>query len=315
MKILITGGAGFIGSHLIEALLGAGHYVICVDNFITGLEENIASFKKNPNFELMISDVSKEVNAKEKIDYVLCFASPASPVDYMNYPIETLKAGAFGTHNTLELALKHKASFLLASTSEVYGDPEVNPQPETYWGNVNPIGPRSVYDEAKRFAEAMAFVYRREYSLDVKVVRIFNTYGERMRSEDGRAIPNFVNQALLGEELTVYGNGSQTRSFCYVGDMVKGILKLMKFDGVGPINIGNPTEMTVLDLAKKIKEITKSASSIVFKDLPVNDPKQRRPDITKAKNELTWRPEVDLDEGLKRTINWFKAKQIGTTPY
>ncbi len=306
MKILITGGAGFIGSHLIEALLGKGHYVICVDNFITSAEENIAPFKKNANFELIVSDVSKEVNTKEKIDYVLCFASPASPVDYMNHPIETLKAGAFGTYNALELALKHKASFLLASTSEVYGDPEVSPQPETYWGNVNSIGPRSVYDEAKRFAEAMAFAYLREYSLDVKVVRIFNTYGERMRSADGRAIPNFVNQALLGEELTVYGDGSQTRSFCYVEDMVKGILKLMKFEGAGPVNIGNPAEMTVLDLAKKIKEITKCASPIVFKDLPVNDPKQRRPDITKAKNELAWRPEVDLDEGLKRTIDWFR---------
>lgn len=308
MKILITGGAGFIGSHLIEALLCAGHYIICVDNFITGTEENIATFKENPNFELIISDVSKEVPTNEKIDYVLSFASPASPVDYMDHPIETLKAGAFGTYNALELALKHKASFLLASTSEVYGDPEVNPQPETYWGNVNSIGPRSVYDEAKRFAEAMAFAYLRKYSLNAKVVRIFNTYGERMRSADGRAIPNFVNQALLGNELTVYGDGTQTRSFCYVEDMVKGILKLMKSEGAGPINIGNPVEMTVLDLAKKIKEITKSASPIVFKDLPENDPKQRRPDITKAKNELAWRPKVDLDEGLKRTIKWFKGK-------
>ncbi|MBL7072442.1 MAG: SDR family oxidoreductase [Candidatus Omnitrophica bacterium] len=306
MKILITGGAGFIGSHLIEALLNADHFVICVDNFITGLEENIAPFRKNANFELVTKDISKEVPANEKIDYVLSFASPASPVDYMKHPIETLKAGAFGTYNALELALKHKASFLLASTSEVYGDPEVNPQPETYWGNVNSIGPRSVYDEAKRFAEAVAFAYLRKYSLDVKVVRIFNTYGERMRSVDGRAIPNFIDQALKGDELTVYGDGSQTRSFCYVADMIRGILKLMESEGAGPINIGNPVEMTVLALAKKIKEITKSASSIVFKDLPVNDPKQRRPDITKAKNELAWRPEVDLDEGLKRTIEWFK---------
>jgi len=306
MKILITGGAGFIGSHLSEELLKKGHSVICVDNLITGRKENVAHIAEDPRFRFIEHDMSNRVEIDEKIDYVLSFASPASPVDYLNYPIETLKAGAFGTHNALELAVKHKASFLQASTSEVYGDPEVNPQPETYWGNVNPIGPRSVYDEAKRFAEAMVFAYQRKHSLDVKVVRIFNTYGERMRSEDGRAIPNFIHQALNGEELTVYGDGSQTRSFCYVGDMVKGILKLMEFHGAGPINIGNPAEMTVLDLAKKIKRITGTDSSIVFKDLPVNDPKQRRPDITKAKDELGWTPEVDLEEGLRKTIEWFK---------
>jgi len=306
MKVLITGGAGFIGSHLSEELLKKGNFVICVDNLITGRRENVSHIAENPRFKFIEHDISNRIEIDEKIDYVLNFASPASPVDYLNYPIETLKTGAFGTHNVLELAVKHNASFLQASTSEVYGDPEVNPQPETYWGNVNPIGPRSVYDEAKRFAEAMVFAYKRKYSLDVKVVRIFNTYGERMRSEDGRAIPNFIHQALNREELTVYGDGSQTRSFCYVSDMVKGILKLMEFNGTGPINIGNPVEMTVLDLAKKIKKITGTDSSIVFNDLPVNDPKQRRPDITKAKIELGWTPKVDIDEGLNRTIKWFK---------
>ena len=306
MKILLTGGAGFLGSHLSERLLEEGNHVICMDNLITGREENIAHLIGNPNFQFIKHDVSKYIILKEKIDYVMHFASPASPIDYLEHPIKTLKVGALGTHNTLGVAKKFGAKFILASTSEVYGDPLVNPQPESYWGNVNPIGPRGCYDEAKRFAEAITLAYHRAHGIDTKIVRIFNTYGERMRHRDGRVVPNFVDQALNGEALTVYGDGSQTRSFCYVSDLVEGIVRLMKSNLNEPVNIGNPGEMSVLEFAKRIIEITGTKSKIAYEELPVNDPKVRRPDITLAKEKLGWEPEVSLEEGLKSTIDWFK---------
>jgi len=306
MRILLTGGAGFIGSHLCDLLIRNGHSIICMDNLITGKKENIQHLLDNPNFKFIEHDVTKYIDIKEKIDYVLHFASPASPVDYLKYPIKTLKVGSLGTHNALGVAKKHGAKFLLASTSEVYGDPLVNPQPETYWGNVNPIGPRGVYDEAKRFAEAITLAYHRSHGIDTKIVRIFNTYGPNMRDHDGRAIPNFIDQALKGEALTVYGNGSQTRSFCYVSDLIDGIYKLMNSDLNEPVNIGNPNEMTLIDLAKKIIQLTGSKSKIEYKPLPINDPKVRRPDIAKAKKELNWQPVVALNDGLKTTINWFE---------
>ena len=306
MRILLTGGAGFIGSHLCDLLIRNGHSIICMDNLITGKKENIQHLLDNPNFKFIEHDVTKYIDVKEKIDYVLHFASPASPVDYLKYPIKTLKVGSLGTHNALGVAKKHGAKFLLASTSEVYGDPLVNPQPETYWGNVNPIGPRGVYDEAKRFAEAITLAYHRSHGIDTKIVRIFNTYGPNMRDHDGRAIPNFIDQALKGEALTVYGNGSQTRSFCYVSDLIDGIYKLMNSDLNEPVNIGNPNEMTLIDLAKKIIQLTGSKSKIEYKPLPINDPKVRRPDIAKAKKELNWQPVVALNDGLKTTINWFE---------
>jgi len=306
MRVLITGRAGFIGSHLSEKLLEAGHEVICMDNLVTGRLENISHLEKKVNFEFIEHDVSKYIDVDGEIDYVLHLASPASPVDYLNYPIKTLKVGSLGTHNLLGVAKKHNAKFLLASTSEVYGDPLVNPQPETYWGNVNPIGPRGVYDEAKRFAEAIALAYHRSHGIDAKIARIFNTYGERMRHHDGRVVPNFIDQALKDKPLTVYGDGSQTRSFCYVSDMVAGLMKLMGSDLNEPVNLGNPEEMSVLDFAKKIREITGCKREIVFEDLPVNDPKVRRPDITKAREKLGWEPRVGLEEGLLKTIRWFK---------
>jgi len=307
MKILLTGGAGFIGSHLCDFLIKKGHSVICIDNLITGKKENIRHLLENPNFKFIQHDVTKQIRLKESIDYVLHFASPASPVDYLKYPIKTLKVGSLGTHNALGIAKKYKAKFMLASTSEVYGDPEVNPQPETYWGNVNPIGPRGVYDEAKRFAEAITLAYHRKHKIDTKIVRIFNTHGERMRKNDGRAIPNFVEQALKDEPLTVYGDGSQTRSFCYISDMIDGIYKLMNSSLNEPVNIGNPDEITILELANKIIELTNSKSKIAYKPLPADDPKVRRPDITKAKTKLNWHPKVKLEEGLKRTIKWFRT--------
>ena len=308
MRILLTGGAGFIGSYLTERLLEAGNQVICMDNLITGSLENIKHLSKNENFEFTKHDVSNYILMEEKVDFVLHLASPASPVDYLEHPIKTLKVGSLGTHNSLGVAKKYNAKFLLASTSEVYGDPLVNPQPETYWGNVNPIGPRGVYDEAKRFAEAISLAYHRNHGIDVKIARIFNTYGERMRSHDGRVVPNFVDQAVNNEPLTVYGDGSQTRSFCYVSDLVEGLIKLMNSDLNEPVNLGNPVEMSILDFAKKIKEITGCKSEIVYNDLPINDPKVRRPDITKAKEKLGWEPKVGLDEGLEKTIKWFKEK-------
>ncbi len=306
MRVLLTGGAGFIGSHLSERLLAEGHEVVCMDNLVTGRISNIAHLSANPRFEFIEHDVTKFIFVEGKVDYVLHFASPASPVDYLMHPIKTLKVGSLGTHNSLGVAKAYGAKFLLASTSEVYGDPLLSPQPETYWGNVNPIGPRGVYDEAKRFAEAITLAYHRSHGIDAKIVRIFNTYGERMRHHDGRVVPNFIDQALKGEPLTVYGDGSQTRSFCYVSDLVDGVIRLMASKLNEPVNIGNPAEMSILEFARMIKEMMGSESEIVFKDLPVDDPKQRRPDITKAKSKLGWEPKVSFKEGLKRTIDWFK---------
>jgi len=305
LKILITGGAGFIGSHLCDALLEKGHLVICVDNLLTGDIKNIKHNLMNKRFEFIKHDIVKPLKLSEKLDIVLNFASPASPVDYMNYPLETLDVGSTGVKNMLELAKKKKAKFLLASTSEVYGDPKISPQSEDYLGNVNPIGPRSVYDEAKRFAEAITTAYQREKLVDVRIARIFNTYGPRMQLDDGRVVPNFIKQALTGQSITVYGDGRQTRSFCYVADLVEGIYKLMYTKVSGPVNLGNPKELKISDFASLIIKLTNSRSKIVHKPLPQDDPKQRCPDITKAKKELGWEPKVGLEEGLKKTIEWF----------
>ena len=299
------GGAGFIGSHLCELFLAKGYRVVCMDNLITGKMANVRRLLKDKNFEFVKHNVSEYISVKGKIDYILHFASPASPIDYLKYPIPTLKVGSLGTHNALGLAKAKKCVFLLASTSEVYGDPLVNPQPETYWGNVNPIGPRGVYDEAKRFAEAITMAYHRYHKLDTKIIRIFNTYGERMRENDGRAIPNFISQALRNKPITVYGDGLQTRSFCYVSDLTGGIYKLLMSREHEPVNIGNPNEMTLLTLAKAIIKLTGSKSKIVYKPLPVDDPKVRRPNITKAKKLLKWAPKVGLEDGLVKTINYF----------
>lgn len=307
-RVLITGGAGFIGSHLCDSFLKQGHDVICMDNYSTGAQENISGFAANPRFAFVDHNVSRYIEVHEPVDYVLHFASPASPVDYLELPIPTLKVGALGTHNTLGLALAKKAVYLLASTSEVYGDPLVRPQSEDYWGNVNPIGPRGVYDEAKRFAEAMTMAYHRYHGLNTRIVRIFNTYGPRMRTRDGRVVPNFITQALKGEPLTVYGEGQQTRSFQYVDDLVAGIHKLLESDHHLPVNIGNPHEMTVLEFAKKIIELTQSQSPIVYKPLPEDDPQVRQPDISKAKRILGWEPQVDLAEGLIKTIEYFRER-------
>ena len=308
-RVLVTGGAGFLGSHLCEYLLDKGYDVLCMDNLITGDEKNIAHLRGNPHFSYIHHDVTKHINIPGELDYVLHFASPASPIDYQKIPIQTLKVGSLGTHNTLGLALAKKATYLLASTSEVYGDPLVNPQPESYWGNVNPIGVRGCYDEAKRFAEALVMAYHRIHKLDTKIVRIFNTYGPRMRLNDGRVVPNMIWQALGGDPLTVYGDGQQTRSFCYVSDLIEGIYLLMISKLNTPVNIGNQDEYTILEFAKAIQELTKTASRIVFEPLPIDDPKQRRPDITKAKKELGWEPKMPLKEGLKKTITWFSGHQ------
>ena len=307
-RYLITGGAGFIGSHLCESFLNQGHEVLCMDNYSTGATENIAPFLNNPRFRFIDHNVSRYIEVEEPLDFILHFASPASPVDYLELPIPTLKVGALGTHNTLGLAKAKNAIYLLASTSEVYGDPLVRPQSEEYWGNVNPIGPRGVYDEAKRFAEAMTMAYHRYHGLNSRIVRIFNTYGPRMRMRDGRVVPNFIAQALTGEPLTVYGQGEQTRSFQYVDDLVAGIQKLLQSNENLPVNIGNPHEMTVLEFAKKIIEITGSKSAIVYKPLPQDDPQVRQPDITKAKRVLGWEPKVGLEQGLARTIEYFREK-------
>ena len=305
-RVLITGGAGFLGSHLCDNFLKTGAKVIAVDNLITGSMANIEHLVKNPRFSFIKLDVTNYLHVPGPLDLVMHFASPASPIDYARWPIPTLKVGALGTHKALGLAKDKKAAFALASTSEVYGDPEVNPQPETYWGNVNPIGPRGVYDEAKRYAEAMTMAYHRYHGIPVHIVRIFNTYGPRMRTEDGRAVPNFITQALKGKPITVYGDGSQTRSLTYVSDLVDGIDRLVRSKETGPINIGNPVEMTLLEIAETIKRLTKSKSRIVFKKLPVDDPKVRRPDITLARKKLKWEPKVPLEEGLKRTIEYFR---------
>ena len=306
--ILITGGAGFLGSHLCELFLAKGHKVICVDNLLTGKTANIRHLLKNKNFKFVKRDVSLGIDVSGPVNYILHFASPASPPDYLKHPIETLDVGSAGTRNALDLAKTKQAVFLMASTSEVYGDPLVNPQTENYWGNVNSIGPRSCYDEAKRFAEAMTMAYHRYHKIDTKIVRIFNTYGERMRENDGRAIPNFVSQALANEPITVYGDGSQTRSFCYVSDLVDGIYKLLLSREHDPVNIGNPNEMTLLTLARAIIKLTGSKSRIIYESLPVDDPKVRRPDITRAKKILKWGPKIDLETGLVRTINYFEEK-------
>ncbi len=305
---LVTGGAGFLGSHLCDFLLAKGHKVIALDNFITGNPKNIEHLEKNKNFLFKKLDVTEYIHIEGKVDFVFHFASPASPVDYLELPIQTLKVGSLGTLRALGVAKKKKARFLLASTSEVYGDPLVHPQPEDYWGNVNPIGPRGVYDEAKRFAEAVTMAYHRAHGVDAKIVRIFNTYGERMRLNDGRVVPNFISQALQGKPITVYGDGEQTRSFCYVSDLINGIYKLATSDINDPVNIGNPDEYSINDFAKKIKTLVGSKNKIVYKPLPENDPRIRQPDISKAKKELGWKPHVSVDEGLKRTIEWFKTQ-------
>jgi dTDP-glucose 4,6-dehydratase len=307
LKILITGGAGFIGSHLCDFLLEKGHYVICVDNLLTGNIKNIKHNLQNKRFEFIRHDIVKPLKISGRIDYILHFASPASPVDYMNYPLETLDAGSTGTKNLLELAKKKKAKFLLASTSEVYGDPKVSPQDESYFGNVNTVGPRSVYDESKRFAEALASAYKREKLVDARIIRIFNTYGPRMGLDDGRVVPNFIKQALTGQPLTVYGDGAQTRSFCYVSDLVLGVYKMMYAKLAEPVNLGNPKDLKIIEFANLILKLTGSRSKIIHKPLPQDDPKQRKPDITKAKKELDWSPVIDLEDGLRKTIEWFST--------
>lgn len=305
---VITGGAGFLGSHLCEKLIENGHKVICLDNLITGSLENIAHLFGNENFRFIKYDVTEFIYVDGRVDNILHFASPASPIDYLKYPIQTLKVGSLGTHKALGLAKAKKARFLLASTSEVYGDPEIHPQPETYWGNVNPIGPRGVYDEAKRFAEAMTMAYHRYHGVDTRIVRIFNTYGPRMRLDDGRVLPTFISQALKGEDLTVFGDGSQTRSFCYVDDLVEGIFRLLNTEFHEPVNIGNPDEITILEFAEEVLKHTNSKSKIIFKDLPVDDPKVRQPDITLAKKLLNWEPKISRNEGIKITLNYFRKK-------
>jgi len=307
MRIVVTGGAGFLGSHLCDRLLEEGHEVIAVDNLLTGNPRNIRHLADEKRFRFLRHDVTHFIFIDGPVDAVLHFASPASPIDYLELPIQTLKVGSLGTHNALGLAMAKKARFLLASTSECYGDPLVHPQPETYWGNVNPIGPRGVYDEAKRFAEAMTMAYQRHHGVDTRIVRIFNTYGERMRPRDGRVVPALIGQALAGEPMTVFGDGSQTRSFCYVSDLIEGIYRLLLSNEKEPTNIGNPAELTVLEFAKTIQKLTKTKSEIVNRPLPVDDPKVRQPDITKARTKLGWEPKVKLEDGLARTIEYFRS--------
>jgi dTDP-glucose 4,6-dehydratase len=307
-RVLITGGAGFLGSHLCDRFLAEGDKVICIDNFITGSPDNIAHMFGNKNFKFIQHDVTNYIYVDGKVDYILHFASPASPIDYLKLPIQTLKVGSLGTHKTLGLALAKKSRYLLASTSETYGDPAIHPQPETYWGNVNPVGFRGVYDEAKRFAEAMTMAYHRFHNVDTRIVRIFNTYGPRMRLMDGRAIPAFITQALENKSVTVFGDGNQTRSVCYVDDLVEGIYRLLLSSEVEPVNIGNPDELTMLELAKEIIELTNSKSKIIYKKLPEDDPKVRQPDISKAKRILKWKPKINRKEGLKVTIEDFRKR-------
>jgi dTDP-glucose 4,6-dehydratase len=305
---VVTGGAGFLGSHLTDRLLAEGHRVIAIDNFLTGNPANLDHLAGNPDFRFIKQDVTHYIFVAEPVDFVFHFASPASPIDYLEHPIPTLKVGALGTHNALGLAKDKKATFLLASTSECYGDPLVHPQKEDYWGNVNPIGPRGVYDEAKRFAEAMTMAYHRYHRMDTKIVRIFNTYGPRMRLRDGRVVPAFISQALTGQPLTIFGDGKQTRSFCFVSDLIDGIYRLSRSDFHEPVNIGNPREMTILQFAEEILRITGSKSPIEYRPLPVDDPKIRQPDITRAKEVLGWTPKVDFDQGIRETIEFFRGR-------
>jgi dTDP-glucose 4,6-dehydratase len=308
LRAVITGGAGFLGSHLCDLFVEQGWDVLCLDNLVTGADSNISHLLSHPRFEFAKQDVSQYIDVRGPVDAVLHFASPASPPDYLKFPIQTLKVGALGTHNTLGLAMAKRAKFLLASTSECYGDPEVSPQPETYWGHVNPIGPRGVYDEAKRFAEAITMAYHRYHKVDTRIVRIFNTYGPRMRLNDGRALPNFLYQALAGEPITVYGDGKQTRSFCYVSDLISGIYKLLESNEHEPVNIGNPQEITILEFAERVRALVGAKVPIVFHSLPQDDPKQRCPDITKARRILDWEPKVGLEEGLRITYDFFRTK-------
>ena len=311
-RVAITGGAGFIGSHLCQSFLERGHEVLCIDNLLTGSRENVAAFLSHDRFSFLDHDVSRFIQVDGAVDMLLHFASPASPVDYLELPIPTLKVGSLGTHNALGLAKAKKAIFFLASTSEVYGDPLVKPQTEDYWGNVNPVGPRGVYDEAKRFAEAMTMAYHRYHGLNTRIVRIFNTYGPRMRMKDGRVVPNFITQAMKGEALTVYGKGTQTRSFLYIDDLIRGIHRLLETDYHLPVNLGNPHEITVLDFAKKVLGLTGSKSSIVYKPLPEDDPQVRQPDISRARELLGWKPQVPLEAGLTKTIQYFSDRLRGS---
>jgi dTDP-glucose 4,6-dehydratase len=308
MRVLITGGAGFLGSHLCERFLSEGHEVIAMDNLITGDLRNIQHLREQSGFSFVHHNVTEHIHVDGPLDAVLHFASPASPVDYLDLPIQTLKVGSLGTHNTLGLAKLKNARYLLASTSEVYGDPQVHPQNEQYWGHVNPVGPRGVYDEAKRFAEAMTMAYHRTHGVQTRIIRIFNTYGPRMRVNDGRVVPNFIKQALLGEPLTIYGDGSQTRSFTYVSDLIEGIYRLLMSDEVYPVNIGNPGEFTILEFATLLNEMTGNRGGLIYRDLPQDDPKQRCPDITKAREILGWRPEIPFESGLQMTIPYFRER-------
>lgn len=305
---VVTGGAGFLGSHLCDRLISEEISVICIDNFLTGRVENIEHLFGNPNFQFIKLDVTNFIHIPGNVDYILHFASPASPIDYLKFPIQTLKVGSLGTHKALGLAKEKKARFLIASTSEVYGDPLIHPQQEDYWGNVNPVGPRGVYDEAKRFAEAMTMAYHRYHGIETRIVRIFNTYGPRMRLDDGRALPAFISQALKGEDVTVFGDGKQTRSFCFVSDLIDGIYRLLLSNESMPVNIGNPNEITIEDFAKEVIKLTGSKSKLVYQELPVDDPKVRQPDITRAKEILNWEPKVDRAEGLKITLDYFKKE-------
>jgi dTDP-glucose 4,6-dehydratase len=308
LRAVITGGAGFLGSHLCDLFLEKGWEVLCMDNLVTGSDTNVSHLLSHPRFRFVRQDVTRYIEVPGPVDAVLHFASPASPPDYLKLPIQTLKVGALGTHNALGLALAKKAKFLQASTSECYGDPEVSPQPESYWGRVNPIGPRGVYDEAKRFAEALTMAYHRSHGLNTRIVRIFNTYGPRMRLNDGRALPNFLYQALVGEPITVYGDGKQTRSFCYVSDLLEGIYRLLESDEHEPVNIGNPHEITILEFAERVRTLVGAKTPIIFRPLPQDDPKQRCPDISKARRILKWEPKVNLEEGLKLTYEYFRQK-------
>ncbi|MGH9682868.1 MAG: UDP-glucuronic acid decarboxylase family protein [Candidatus Acidiferrales bacterium] len=312
MRAVITGGAGFLGSHLCDLMIENGWDVLCLDNLATGSEDNIAHLRENPRFEFKRHDVTKHIDVPGAVDAVFHFASPASPPDYLRLPIQTLKVGSLGTHNCLGLALAKKAKFLMASTSECYGDPDVSPQPESYWGHVNQVGPRGVYDEAKRFSEALTMAYHRYHGLDTRIVRIFNTYGPRMRLNDGRALPNFLYQALAGEPITVYGDGSQTRSFCYVSDLLAGIYRLFESNEHDPVNVGNPHEITIREFAERVRALVGANVPIVLHPLPQDDPKQRCPDIGKAKRILHWEPKVQLEEGLRRTYDYFRKKLAET---